>query len=93
MAPVLVVPAVPTVTFPGGTTRGVTLTADQRASVDVTFEGAARDPWGGSRIGFEASAEIDREDFGLTWNQTLETGGVLVGHEIKIHLEAQAVKG
>src|SRR5687767_6423477 len=54
-----------------GTTRPVVL--------DVEFEGSATDPWGNDRIGFSASAEVNREDFGLTWNQALETGGVLVG--------------
>jgi polyisoprenoid-binding protein YceI len=58
----------------------------------VTFEGGARDPWGGERIGFTAHAELDREDFGLTWNQALETGGVLVGKAVKIEIEAEAVR-
>jgi polyisoprenoid-binding protein YceI len=57
----------------------------------VTFEGAVTDPWGNVRGGFAASAEIDREDFGLTWNQVLEGGGVLVGKKITIEIEAEAV--
>jgi polyisoprenoid-binding protein YceI len=67
-----------------GTTREVTL--------DATYEGAGKDPWGGDRVSFSADTKIDRRDFGLVWNVGLETGGVLVSHEIRIHLEAQAVK-
>jgi polyisoprenoid-binding protein YceI len=58
----------------------------------VSFEGGARDPWGGARVGFTAHAELDREAFGLTWNQALETGGVLVGKAVKIDIEAEAVQ-
>jgi len=60
-------------------------------TLDVAFEGRTRDPWGGERIGFSASGKIDRRDFGLTWNQALETGGVVVGNDIKISLEIEAV--
>jgi polyisoprenoid-binding protein YceI len=58
--------------------------------LDVEFDGAQTDPWGGARIGFTASTEIDREDWGLSWNQALETGGVLVGKKIKIELGVEA---
>jgi polyisoprenoid-binding protein YceI len=61
-------------------------------TLNVRFEGQAKDPWGGERVGFSATGKIDRRDFGLTWNQALETGGVVVGNEIKIELEVQAVK-
>jgi len=61
-------------------------------TLDVQFEGKTKDPWGGERVGFSATGKIDRRDFGLTWNQALETGGVVVGNEIKISLEVQAVK-
>ena len=64
----------------------------QPVPLDLTFEGGATDPWGGVRIGFAARAEIDREAFGLTWNQALETGGVLVGKKIAIEIEAEAVR-
>jgi polyisoprenoid-binding protein YceI len=64
----------------------------QPVPLDLTFEGGATDPWGGVRIGFAARTEIDREAFGLTWNQALETGGVLVGKKIAIEIEAEAVK-
>lgn len=69
------------------TIRGTT----KKVELDATFEGRGQDPWGNQRVAFSADAAIDRRDFGLTWNQALETGGVLVGHEVKIHLEAQAV--
>jgi polyisoprenoid-binding protein YceI len=68
--------------------KGVT----QSVPLELTFEGGAADPWGGVRIGFSAKAELDREAFGLTWNQALETGGVLVGKKVTIEIEAEAVK-
>ncbi|MCC5953416.1 MAG: YceI family protein [Acidimicrobiia bacterium] len=67
-----------------GVTRPVTL--------DTVIEGVVGDPWGGQRLAVSASAEIDREDFGLTWNVALETGGVLVGKKIRIEIDAQAVR-
>ena len=66
-----------------GTTRDVTLKGEEL--------GRGTDPWGNPRVGFEASTSISRKDFGLTWNQTLETGGVLVGDEVKISIEVQAI--
>jgi polyisoprenoid-binding protein YceI len=60
--------------------------------LDVEFDGAQTDPWGGARLGFSASTEIDREDWGLSWNQALETGGVLVGKKIKIDLGVEATR-
>ena len=59
--------------------------------LDVTFEGLGTDPWGKQRAGFAARTEIDRRDWGLRWNQALETGGILVGNSVKIEIEAQAV--
>ena len=67
-----------------GTTREVTL--------DVTYEGRGKDPWGGDRVSFSADTKIDRRDFGLTWNAALEAGGVLVSNDIKVHIEVQAVR-
>ncbi len=61
-------------------------------TLDVEFGGKTRDPWGGERVGFSATGKIDRRDFGLTWNQVMETGGVLVGNDIKVNIEVQAVK-
>ena len=59
--------------------------------LDVEFGGTGKDPWGNQRLGFTASARIDRKDFGLKWNQVLEAGGVLVGEKIDIEIELQAV--
>jgi polyisoprenoid-binding protein YceI len=70
------------------TIRGVT----GEVTLDATFEGRRTDPWGGERMSFSASTKIDRRDFGLTWNAALETGGVLVGNDIRIALEVQAVR-
>ncbi|MFG2056397.1 YceI family protein [Micromonospora sp. NPDC048930] len=60
--------------------------------LEVEFEGVGRSPFGQDIFGFSASTEIDREDFGLTWNVALETGGVLVGKKIKIEIEGEAVR-
>ncbi|GAB4084502.1 YceI family protein [Myceligenerans cantabricum] len=62
-------------------------------SVDLAgeFSGTATDPFGNKRAGFEATTEISRKDFGLTWNATLETGGVLVGEKVKITLDVSAI--
>ena len=56
------------------------------------FEGKGKDPWGGERVAFEAKTKVDREDFGLKWNQVLEAGGLLVSNKIDIELEVQAIK-
>ena len=65
-----------------GVTRQVTLPA--------SFLGAAQDPWGNTKLVFEADLTLNRKDFGLTWNAALETGGFLVGDEVKVSLEIQA---
>lgn len=67
-----------------GVSRPVTL--------DVNFEGSTTDPWGNERIGLSATTTINREDYGLTWNQALEAGGVLVSRDIKIELDVQAIR-
>jgi len=61
-------------------------------TLDVEFDGAQTDPWGGQRLGFSAHTEIDREDWGLTWNVALEAGGVLVGKKIRLELNVEAVR-
>jgi len=58
-------------------------------ALDVTERGTVTDPWGGERAGYEASVTINRKDFGLTWNQALEAGGLLVGDEVEITLDAE----
>ena len=60
--------------------------------LDVTPLGRQSDPWGGVRAGFEATGKIKRSDFGLTWNQALETGGVVVSDDVKIALDIELVK-
>ena len=67
-----------------GITREVVLRVEQL--------GQAKDPWGNLRAAFSAKTSIDRKDFGLTWNQVLETGGVMVGDRVEIEAEIQAVK-
>ena len=70
------------------TIRGVT----RPVVLDTELVGLEKDPWGNDRVGFAATTEVNREDFGLTWNAALETGGVLVGKTVKIHLDVEAVK-
>jgi polyisoprenoid-binding protein YceI len=67
-----------------GVTRPVVL--------DVEFQGQGKDPWGGQRAAFSAKTSLNREEFGLSWNQVLEAGGLLVGTKIDIEIELQAVK-
>ncbi len=66
-----------------GVTRDVSLAG--------AFEGRMNDPWGGVRVGYSAHTTINRKDFGLTWNAALETGGVVVGDEVRIELNAEAI--
>lgn len=61
-------------------------------SIDFEFEGAAQDPFGNQRIGFDGSVAISRKDFGLTWNAALETGGVLVSDKVTLEFEVSAIK-
>ena len=63
----------------------------KQVTFDVLSLGKATDPWGNERIAFEAETSVNRKDFGLTWNAALETGGFLVGDEVKISLSVQAV--
>lgn len=64
----------------------------REVTLDVTSQGQQTDPWGGQRAGFEATGRIKRSDFGLTWNQALETGGVMVGDEVKIAIDLELVR-
>ena len=70
------------------TIRGVT----REVVLAVSNEGSLTDPWGAERAGFSAQGKIDRTDFGLTWNQALEAGGVVVGNEVKISIEVELVR-
>lgn len=67
------------------TIRGIT----QEVTLDLEFEGAAKDPYGIQRAGFTGSVKINRKDFGLTYNANLETGGVLIGDTVTIAIEAE----
>jgi polyisoprenoid-binding protein YceI len=58
----------------------------------VVAGGRAKDPWGGERVAYSTTAKINRKDFGLHWNQALETGGVVVGDEVKISAELEFVR-
>ncbi|KUH38444.1 MULTISPECIES: YceI family protein [Streptomyces] len=70
------------------TIKGVT----RQVAIDLEFNGAAKDPFGNERVGFEGKAEILRSDWGLTWNAALETGGVLVSDKIKLTFEISAIR-
>jgi len=70
------------------TIRGITKPVELTGSI----EGTGRDPWGNDRVALQVRGTINRSDWGLTWNQALETGGVLVGDKVKIELELSTVK-
>ncbi|MCX4742873.1 YceI family protein [Streptomyces antibioticus] len=61
-------------------------------TIDLEFNGSARDPFGNERVGFEGKAELPRSEWGLTWNAALETGGVLVSDKIKLNFAISAIK-
>jgi polyisoprenoid-binding protein YceI len=61
-------------------------------TVPFTFEGAAVDPFGNHRVGFEGGVTINRKDFGVSWNAALEAGGVLVSEKVQLEFEISAVK-
>lgn len=70
------------------TIKGVT----KSVVFELEFDGVGQDPWGNTKAGFSAEAEINRKDWGLEWNVALETGGVLVGEKVKLALDIQLVK-
>ena len=70
------------------TIRGIT----KEVTLEAQYEGTGKDPWGNFRSGIRAATKIDRRDWGLVWNQALETGGILVANDLRIELEVQAVK-
>lgn len=94
----------PTATFTTSTVRSAaggnyTLVGDltlagvtRPVELSLVYGGEVTDPWGNTRLVFSAETELNREDFGLTWNQALETGGVLVGKTVVIEIEIQAVR-
>ncbi|HZB68185.1 MAG TPA: YceI family protein [Ornithinibacter sp.] len=89
----------PEMTFRSTSFDGRTLTGDltikgitKPVTLEVEFNGVATDPWGNEKAAFEAHGEINRTDWGLTWNASLETGGVLVSEKIKLALDVQLAK-
>ncbi len=70
------------------TLHGVTKTV----KLDVEFGGLAKDPWGNTKVGLSATGKINRKDWNLNWNSALETGGVLVGEEVKLNIELQFIQ-
>lgn len=67
-----------------GVTKEITLVGN--------FNGVAKDPWGNIRAGFNAEGKINRKDFGMVWNRTLDTGGLVVGDEVLIKLDIECIK-
>ena len=63
----------------------------KRVEVEGTYLGEGKDPWGGIRVGFEGRTTINRKDFGVNWNAALEAGGFLIGDQVEIYLNVQAV--
>lgn len=72
---------------------GLTIRGETRpVTLELEYDGVVTDPWGNDKAIFTAETTIDREDWDLTWNQVLETGGLLVGKKVNIEIEAQAQK-
>lgn len=69
------------------TIKGIT----KKVDLEMEFNGVVQDPWGNSKAVFSATGSINREDFGLTWNQALETGGVLIGKNIQLEIELETI--
>jgi polyisoprenoid-binding protein YceI len=70
------------------TVRGVT----NSVTIPFTYEGAATDPYGNLRVGFEGAVTVNRKDYGLSWNAALETGGVLISEKVTLEFEVSAIK-
>jgi polyisoprenoid-binding protein YceI len=68
--------------------RGVT----KQVTLPVAFLGEGKDPWGNEKMGFETSTTLNRQDYGISWNKTLDQGGVLVGDEVKVQVSVEANK-
>ena len=89
----------PTMRFVSTSFDGSTLTGDltikdvtKSVEFDVDFGGVGQDPWGNTKAGFEATATVNRKDWGLTWNAAVEGGGVLVSDKITINIDVQLAK-
>ena len=64
----------------------------KEVTLDVEFNGNAKDPWGNTRAGFSIEGEVNRFDYGLKWNNVLETGGLVVSEEVRIDIDVQVIK-
>jgi polyisoprenoid-binding protein YceI len=64
----------------------------KEVTLPVTFLGTAKDPWGGTRAGFETNATIDRKEYGIVWNKALDAGGTILSDEVKVAINLEAVK-
>jgi polyisoprenoid-binding protein YceI len=64
----------------------------REVALEATVEGSERDPWGNERVGIRVRGEIDRKDFGLRWQQMLQTGGLMVGEQVRIVIDISAVR-
>jgi polyisoprenoid-binding protein YceI len=64
----------------------------KEVTLPVTFNGTAKDPWGGQRAGFSAETTLNRKDYGIVWNKALDSGGALLGDDVKIAVNLEAVK-
>lgn len=62
----------------------------KKVTLDVTYNGTVTDPWGNKKLGFEATTEINRRDFGINWSKKLDSGGLVVSEKVKIHIEGEA---
>jgi polyisoprenoid-binding protein YceI len=67
-----------------GVTKEVTLAGQ--------YNGATKDPWGNTRAGFSVEGKLNRKDFGMVWNKTLDSGGLVVGDEVQIRIEIECIK-
>ena len=65
----------------------------QSVTIPFEFNGQAKDPFGNTRVGFEGSVDVNRRDFGLTWNAALETGGLLVSDKVRLEFDVSAIAG
>lgn len=70
------------------TLRGVT----KEVTLSGTFNGVTQDPWGNTRAGFSADGKLNRKDFGMVWNKVLDSGGLVVGDEVQIHVDIECIK-
>lgn len=70
------------------TIHGVT----KPATFAVEYTGAAKDPWGNNRVGFNATTKVNRKDFGIVWNKTLDTGGLMIGEDVEVALEVEGIE-